>query len=112
MTALATVANIASGTARPGLARFHSAIAMIMIAHQIHDPATTINQADVEECASGQRRVERVEHRRPAGENGDHRHHRADEADGETEPSPREPWDGSPQRGFGDQVAEPHHEKR
>ena len=41
MTAFATVANIESGTGRPGLARFHCAIARIMIAHQIHDPATT-----------------------------------------------------------------------
>ena len=41
ITALATVANIASGTGCPGLARFHCAIATIMIAHQIHEPTTT-----------------------------------------------------------------------
>jgi hypothetical protein len=41
MIALATVANIASGTGASGLARFHCAIATMMIAHQTHEPATT-----------------------------------------------------------------------
>ena len=39
--ALATVANIASGTGWPGLARFHWRMAKIMSTHQIHDPTTT-----------------------------------------------------------------------
>ena len=41
ITALATVANMASGTGRPGLSRFHAPIATIIRTHQIQDPATT-----------------------------------------------------------------------
>ena len=41
ITALATVPNMASGTGRPGFARFHWAMATIMITHQIHEAATT-----------------------------------------------------------------------
>ena len=41
ITALATVANIASGTGRSGFSRFHSRIATIIRTHQTHEPATT-----------------------------------------------------------------------
>ena len=41
ITALATVANMASGTGLPGLARFQIAIATIICTHQIHEPTTT-----------------------------------------------------------------------
>ena len=41
ITAFATVANIASGTGRPGFSRFQSRIATSMSMHQIHDPTTT-----------------------------------------------------------------------
>ena len=41
ITAFATVANMASGTGRPGFSRFHSRIATSMSTHQIHEPATT-----------------------------------------------------------------------
>ncbi len=41
MTALATVANMASGTGSPGFAAFHCRIATIISTHQIHDPTTT-----------------------------------------------------------------------
>jgi hypothetical protein len=41
ITALATVANIASGTGRPGFSRFHSRIATSIRTHQTHDAATT-----------------------------------------------------------------------
>jgi len=41
MTAFATVANMASGTGRPGFSRFQPAIAAIMIPHQAQEAATT-----------------------------------------------------------------------
>ena len=41
ITALATVANMASGTGAPGFAAFHCAMASIIRTHQIHEPATT-----------------------------------------------------------------------
>jgi len=40
-TAFATVANIANGTGRPGLSRFHSCIATSMRTHHIQEPPTT-----------------------------------------------------------------------
>ena len=41
MTAFATVANMASGTGRPGLSTFHACIATSISTHQTHDAATT-----------------------------------------------------------------------
>ncbi len=41
MTALATVANIASGTGRPGFSRFQACIATSISTHQTQDPMTT-----------------------------------------------------------------------
>ena len=41
ITAFATVANIASGTGRPGFSRFQARIATSIRTHQIHDAATT-----------------------------------------------------------------------
>ena len=41
VTALATVANIASGTGRPGFSRFHAFIATSIRMHHTHEPATT-----------------------------------------------------------------------
>ena len=39
--AFATVANMASGTGRPGLPCFHAVMAQIIRAAQIHEPTTT-----------------------------------------------------------------------
>jgi len=41
ITALATVANMASGTGTPGFSRFHAVIASNISTHQIHEPTTT-----------------------------------------------------------------------
>lgn len=41
ITALATVANIASGTGLPGFCPFHCAMATIISTHQTQEPATT-----------------------------------------------------------------------
>ena len=41
ITALATVANMASGTGTPGLSRLKPSMARIISPHQIHDPTTT-----------------------------------------------------------------------
>jgi len=41
MTALATVANIASGTGRPGFSRFQACIATSISPHQTQDAITT-----------------------------------------------------------------------
>ena len=41
ITALATVANMASGTGRPGFSRFHSVMATSISTHQIQEATTT-----------------------------------------------------------------------
>src|SRR6516165_3382779 len=80
MTALATVANIASGTGRPGFSRFQACIATSI--------STDQNQADVEPRAGGQRRIEREEHRSLAGQDRHHRHHHTGDRQPERAPGP------------------------
>ena len=86
ITALATVANIASGTGCPGLAAFHGRIATIISRHQIHDADHDQHQPDVEPGGRGQRRIEGVEHRGVAADHAERGHQRSDDAHPERGP--------------------------
>ena len=112
ITALATVANIASGTGRPGFSRFQSRIATSI--RSAPDPGGDDDQhePDVEERARHERRIEGEEHRRPSHRDRDDRDDDADDGEPERAPRPRASRQRPRQRSHGDEIAEAHDEER
>ena len=112
ITALATVANIASGTGRPGIFAFPCAH---RDQHQDAPDPRTCNdqhQPDVEPGACRERRIEREQHRSLADPDRDQRHHDAEDRHPECGPRPWPARKRTVERRDRDEISKAHDEER